>query len=145
MGRYNDKTVFDEFRHGYSYKKGGNDEFVSFLNSFYDKVKALPIEKVKDLLPINHHGYNGSYHEPWMIRYASSNKNYPFTINGQIYDWYGDRTTCDIITAAANTMEDVYRRMLIQYMYHLKCYIEYTEAEKEFNHIVISLYKGQKG
>lgn len=67
MDLYTEQTVYNEFRHTYNFK-GDNQEFISFLNTYYDKVKNTPIETIKRLLPINHHGYSGTYLEQWMIK-----------------------------------------------------------------------------
>lgn len=138
MELYTEQTVYNEFRHTYNFN-GNNQEFVLFLNTYYDKVKNTPIETIKKLLPISHHGYSGTYLEQWMIKETLPTKDYPFTMVGKIYSWYGDRTTSDILTSVANVIEELYYRMMVQYLYYLYSYKEYDEANKEFNYIINNL------
>lgn len=134
---YTAETVFKEFRHvACSRNKEGVEKFVRLLNECYDKVKALPIDTVKTLLPIGHVGYGGTYHKDWMIHECKCTKHYPFLYEGKIYDWYGDKTTTDIITSVANSKDDLYRRMLVQYIDYLCGYYEYSKAQQELVHIV---------
>lgn len=136
--KYTNKIVFNEFRHRYNFDNN-NYEFIDFLNKYYDLVKNTNIDIIKSLLPINFHGYCGSYLEDWMISEIKPNKNYPFSIIGKIYNWYGDRSTCDIVTSVANTYDELYQRLLVQYMYYLDGYLEFQEALDEFNKIVNKL------
>lgn len=87
MELYTEQTVYNEFRHTYNFN-GNNQEFVLFLNTYYDKVKNTPIETIKKLLPISHHGYSGTYLEQWMIKETLPTKDYPFTMVDKIYSWY---------------------------------------------------------
>lgn len=136
---YTDKTVFNEFRHEYF---NNSSKFIDILNKYYDLIKNTNIDIIKSLLPINFHGYCGSYLEDWMINEIKPNPNYPFSIRGKIYNWYGDRSTCDIVTSVANTYDELYQRLLIQYIYYLHGYIEIPEALDEFNKIVNKLKEG---
>lgn len=136
---YTDKTVFNEFRHEYF---NNSSKFIDILNKYYDLIKSTNIDIIKSLLPINFHGYCGSYLEDWMINEIKPNPNYPFSIRGKIYNWYGDRSTCDIVTSVANTYDELYQRLLIQYIYYLHGYIEIPEALDEFNKIVNKLKEG---
>lgn len=134
-------TVFSEFRHEYS-DNNFCSKFIDILNKYYDLIKNTNIDIIKSLLPINFHGYCGSYLEDWMISEIKPNKNYPFSIIGKIYNWYGDKSTCDIVTSVANTYDELYQRLLVQYMYYLHGYIEIPEALDEFNKIVNKLKEG---
>lgn len=136
---YTDKTVFNEFRYEYF---NNSSKFIDILNKYYDLIKNTNIDIIKSLLPINFHGYCGSYLEDWMINEIKPNPNYPFSIRGKIYNWYGDRSTCDIVTSVANTYDELYQRLLIQYIYYLHGYIEIPEALDEFNKIVNKLKEG---
>lgn len=137
---YTIQTIFNEFRHCYCY---GDDnlEMLTFLNKYYDLVKKAPADIIKSMLPIKFHGFGGTYLEDWMIKDIIPTENYPFLIKGQIYSWYGDRSTSDIITSVANTSEELYQRMLIQYMMYLSGYSEYQEAKKELDGIIDKLIK----
>lgn len=125
--KYSKKTIFDEFRHWWNY--GNIDSQISLLNRYYDKVKGLSIEKVKSLLPIDHHGFCESYHEPWMVHDRIPTNDYPFALSGEVWNWYGDRTTCSILTAVANDEDTLYRRMLVMYISYLDGYRKYDEKE----------------
>lgn len=130
---YTEKTVYDEFRHVYAFNNHKlNNEFAAFLNKYYDKVKALSLEEVKSLLPIDFVGDGGTYLEPdWMIQNVNPTKAYPFTLVGKIWDWKGDKSTTDVITSCANNEEDLYRRLLVQYIdYLITPYSNYPVSEK---------------
>lgn len=135
--KYTIETVFNEFRHYYNFDSD-NSKFIDFLNKYYDLVKSNNIDTIKSLLPINFHGFCGSYLEDWMIKKRNPNSNYPFSIRGEIYSWYGDRTTCEIVTSAANNYDELYQRLLVQYMYYLNN-DEYEEAINELNKIISKL------
>lgn len=130
---YTEKTVYDEFRHVYAFNNHKlNNEFAAFLNKYYDKVKALSLEDVKSLLPIDFVGDGGTYLEPdRMIQNVNPTKAYPFTLVGKIWDWKGDKSTTDVITSCANNEEDLYRRLLVQYIdYLITPYSNYPVSEK---------------
>lgn len=137
---YTVQTIFNEFRHCYFDGKC-HSKTVEFLTKYYDLVKSLPTPIIRSMLPIDFHGFGGSYLEDWMIQDIAPTENYPFSIRGQIYDWYGDRTTSDIFTSVANTPDELYQRMLIQYMLYLSSYLEVKEAKNELHRINDKLTK----
>lgn len=121
--KYNDKTVFDEFRHAYRYKnfdKLDNSDLVELLNRYYDNVKMMSIADIMPLLPMKSDGPNGTYFQPeWMIQKCEPNEHYPFTMKANIYDWHGDRSTTDVVNAVANDEQSLYQRLLILYLFYL--------------------------
>lgn len=133
---YDSKTVDKDF----PALKWGNKgsivppDFVVFVNLYYDDVKALTMEQVKSLLPITHDGYAGTYLQDWMITHEDANHKYPYgyKMQGKIYDWHGDRTTTDIVTAFADNEEQLYQRLLLQYMWYLFCNKEYAGRDWYF-------------
>jgi hypothetical protein len=133
---YTNQTIFNEFRHYYGNE---NVELINFLNRYYNLVKKIPIDTIKGMLPINFHGFCGTYLESWMVKDIVPTECYPFSLMGQIYSWYGDRTTSDIVTSVANTSEELYQRMLIQYMWYLSGNKEYQEAKDELCKIIDKL------
>ena len=140
---YTIQTILSEFRHSFCCDDD-NIELINFLNKYYDLVKNTPTDVIKSLLPIEFHGFCGTYLEDWMIKDIVPTERYPFSIRGQIYSWYGDRTTSDIVTSVANTYEELYQRMLIQYMYYLSDYPGYQEAKDELCKIIDKLIKYSK-
>lgn len=135
MSKYNKDTVFNEFRHLYSHD-GSNNDFIEFLNTTYDRVKSASIESIMKSLPIEYHGFGGTYHEDWMVHEVEPTKHYPFRYRGYIYDWYGDRSTTEIVTAVANNKDDLYRRMLVQYMWYLSSDLKYPEVQSQMDQII---------
>lgn len=132
---YTIQTVFNEFRHCYCYNSD-NIELVNFLNKYYNLVKNTSIDTIKSMLPIKFHGFSGTYLEDWMIKDIIPTDEYPFLIRGQIYSWHGDRNTSEIVTSVANTLEELYQRMLIQYMMYLSGHSAYQEAKEELHKII---------
>lgn len=137
--KYTEETIKTDF--SYRARDHYNQGLIELLNLYYDRIKNMPIDEVKKLLPIDHHGYNGTYLEDWMIREAPhTTKRFPFSIIGDIWSWYGDKTTSSVVFAAANSKEELYRKLLIQYLDHL--YPPRYDGEKEeFDKIVNAINK----
>ncbi|MCA4468126.1 hypothetical protein [Bacteroides xylanisolvens] len=118
---YDKQTVFNEFRRSYDFTGTTDDALIEILNSHYDKVKRMPIDVIKSLLPTPEHtGPGGTYFQDWMIKKCAPTKHFPFTIEASIFDWYGDRTTTDVVHSVGNTEEEIYQRLLIDYLNYLK-------------------------
>lgn len=119
--KYDKQTVFNEFRHSYDFNGTSDNDLIDLLNQHYDKVKCMPTDVIKSLLPTpEHNGPGGTYFQEWMIKKREPTKHYPFTIEASLYDWYGDRTTTDVAHAVGNTEEEIYQRLLIDYLNYLK-------------------------
>ena len=94
--KYTEETIKTDF--SYRARDHYNQGLIELLNLYYDRIKNMPIDEVKKLLPIDHHGYNGTYLEDWMIREAPhTTKRFPFSIIGDIWSWYGDKTTSSVV------------------------------------------------
>lgn len=133
--KYNKDVLLKEFRH-YSSECGAKDDacelLVDIINKYYDIVKIMPTEVIKSLLPTpKHTGPHGTYFEDWMIRQCNSTRHYPFTIEACIMDWYGDRTTTDVVKAVGNSIDEVLQRLLITYIYYLEYYSKSLSDKKE--------------
>lgn len=132
---YTASTIHDEFRY-YCYQSNFTG-FIDFLNEHYDDVKSLTLDEIKSLLPIKHKGFNGTYFFPdHMIRHCQPTPYFPFSLEAKIYDWYGDRSTTDVVTANGNTEREIYERLLVYYMFRLQGYTYYHEAEREYSFIL---------
>lgn len=130
---YTRKTAKNEFQiYSPFYKNERVDKFVELLNLYYDCIKNAPMEVVKSLLPIDFIGYKGIYLKEWMIEDVKPSKYLPFTLMGRIFDWYGDRTTTDIVTVYANEKDELYRKLLMKYLMYLHSYKAYQKAKDEF-------------
>lgn len=112
--QYTKETIEKEFP---CYLCHDLNAFCIVLNDYYDKVKALPIETVKSLLPIDKIGPVGTYFkEDWMVRFVESRQEYM----AEIYDWCGDRSTTNVVHAQAKDKDMLYRRLLVAYIFYLK-------------------------
>ena len=107
-----------------------NRNLIEHIEQWYDKIKSLSLDKIKELLPINYVGPYGTYFIPDShVHEANQTKYFPFTLTGEIWCWYGDRSTCSFIEACANTEEELYQRLLMLYLdYLLNEYLD--EAKK---------------
>lgn len=128
-------TIFDVFID----RKWADEHFARMLDLYYDEVLATDIDVIKRLLPIEHHGFNGSYLEDWMIKDVDPALWHGYTKRGFIYDWFGDKTTCDIIDVCGNSLDEIYRRLLMKYISHLDTYKSYPLAANELNFIITNL------
>lgn len=142
--KYNEQTIYDDFRHYYNFNGKQDTDFIDLLNKYYDKIKTMSINDIKALLPSPENtGPSGTYFKEWMIKECNPTKEYNFTINASIFDWYGDRTTTDVVTVAGNNLDEIYQRLLIgylDYLIYLKHMVEgygynTNDIENTFNHI----------
>lgn len=120
MAKYDENTIYSEFRHNYNFNGSQDGCFIMLLDTYYDSVKTMPIEKIKSLLPTSeHNGPGGTYFEEYMIKKSIPSKHYPFKLTASIYDWFGDKSTSDVIKAVGNNEEEIYQRLLIGYLDYL--------------------------
>lgn len=120
------KRFESEFRYVY-----GMDDFIPFAKDFVPLIWSLPLEEVKKVLPMEKDGFAGTYLREWMIKEIKPTKHHPFTWKGSIYDWHGTYATTDVVTAVANNEEDLYKKLLLQYLWYLEGYMQRKSAEAE--------------
>lgn len=105
---YTEEQIINEFKVvRYAHTEGWFDRLVKLVNSLYDRVKDMPLERLKALLPFspNEHG-----------DYVGFNCQTPHGWSACIRDWYGDRTSTEICKATGDTEDEVLRKLLILYI-----------------------------
>lgn len=123
--KYTEENLFSEFPWRSSYR---NTKFLNIVNAYYGIIRDLPISEVKALLPITFLGEDGCHIEPWMVRKMPNG-----TVKGAIWDRKGDRTGCEVCSVFGGSEDEVYRKLLIEYM----SFIRFTD--KEFQKIKATL------
>ena len=107
------------------------------IEEVYPKIKNLTKEQIVKMLPTPEHtGPNGTYFQPWMVtritpnRYYKNLWNHEVILRGTIWDWYGDRTTTDVVEAMSWDEESMYQKLLLGYLSHLRwMYLEWNSQD----------------
>lgn len=134
MKKYTEEDVFNKFRHIDDKK-----EFARFMDKYYDRICAMDLDSVKKHLPIDFRGFNDTYIDDDMIKEIEPTEHYPFTYRGYIRGWFYSKFMAAVVTAFANTKEELWKNMLLQYMYYLDGYKECELALNQFKYIVSCL------
>ena len=134
MKKYTEEDVFNKFRHIDDKK-----EFARFMDRYYDRICAMDLDSVKKHLPIDFHGFNDTYIDDDMIKEIEPTEHCPFTYRGYIRGWFYSKFKAAVVTALANTKEELWKNMLLQYMYYLDGYKECELALNQFKYIVSCL------
>ena len=134
MKKYTEEDVFNKFRHIADKK-----EFARFMDRYYDRICAMDLDSVKKHLPIDFRGFNDTYIDDDMIKEIEPTEHYPFTYRGYIRGWFYSKFKAAVVTAFANTKEELWKNMLLQYMYYLDGYKECELALNQFKYIVSCL------